>query len=209
MPVDNASLPEYNGGSGNFSTATPGITGNSQLLYGLQKKQAQKFRQDIPQTADAMYNPYAAQSRSKLASDISGVRKSYNSRGLLHSGQRMGSEAGARASNAVGNATYAYGLNKQLLGDADSMDSGYANTAMGMAGMAPQLGGGLLNSNNQAIQDELSRQRADAGFLDGLTSLYKTGAGALLGRIGANSGNSGSGGGNTSSGNWYNYMTSR
>ena len=206
--VEGATLPEYTGGAGNFNTQTPGISGNAQLLYGLQKRNAQKFRQDIPQTADRMYNAYAAQSRNKLATDIGDVRKSYNSRGLLYSGQRRGAEAGARAASQAGNVDYAYNLNKQLLGDAGNMDMGYANTAMSIAGMAPQLGSGLLSTQDQAIQNQMQNWRNDQNLFNAIIGRYTNAAGQLIGAGISGMGSARSNPSSSSSDKWSAYMRS-
>ena len=171
-----ATLPEYY--TGNVPTAQiPGIDPRYQqsVLQG-QKNLATQFRSNLPKYQDELGNQFEKSAKQQLAENTKGIKKDFNSRGLLRSGGRMGAEAKAAAQTGYDVAKGRYDINQTLADQADTLENNYINSAYGIAGVNPQIGGGLLqnaqNSLNNQIASNQAMQDIYSGAGKGLVSIF-------------------------------------
>lgn len=116
-------------------------------VRGQLNKQAKDYRSKVPQIQEQTFNPVADESRRALAGQISGIRTSANSRGLLYSGLRQGSESQARGDMSAGLAAKRAQINEHTNAQADAYDT------MAQQGNADQ---------QNMIMDEAKRRQGNA-----------------------------------------------
>jgi hypothetical protein len=179
----NNQLPEYWQPDFKLPTAQY-ITPNENLLEIMKDQigRSEDYRNKIGETGDALSHQYNQQAKSRLARSIKDVRGGFNRRGLLRSGMRMGAESGARASSASDMDAYRLNLNRQLLGNANQMDTNALNSGLLYAGAAPSLGSGALAGQQINLDNQISDQRAQQSLYGGLFSGIGSATGAALAR---------------------------
>lgn len=172
-------LPEY--GVDNFQMPTAVIPAPNQKILGSMGTQmglANKYREDmtsrIQKQSDAMYDPYASQSRRQLAENIKGVRSDFNRRGLLNSGMRASAETGARADTVSDLNAYRSNLNNALYNqnynNANTLENNALNSAYQYAGVSPGLGTSALSGEQNALNTDIANAQYGQTVAGGVAS---------------------------------------
>lgn len=152
-------------------------------LAGLAESNANEFRQNMPQIAQARANQAGEGIRRNLAENMAGARSGYSSRGLLYSGLARNAEAGAQA-NAAGQML---NTRSQINNDVEDQSNALDQGAWGVRDTQRQLLQGrkdaLYNRRvgmiDQRMQGDQQRSAGLGSVLGGAGSLVGLGAGAL------------------------------
>lgn len=178
--ANKSAFPEYDDELQDWRIPNAIIPGKNKDLANFEQQQldfAKNFRKNIPSYSDELYNNYAKGSRRDLAQNINKNRAGFNSRGLLRSGMREGSELGLKANNANELYSARDEINKGLLGQADELESGAFNTDGNRAGLGPGLGGSSLAGVQSGVQNQIAGMNAQQSIYGGIGS----GVGNFLG----------------------------
>lgn len=142
-------------------------------LAASQKSQADSFQAGKGQMGRDMGQLQGETGRAQLAQQMAGIGKSFNSRGLLHSGLKVGAQSGAKGAMASNLAGQQVGTNIGLNQQGEQMDLGAAKTGMNIRDQKQQI-------ENQRYADAMARYQArrdeDSGF-----GMFTSGAKGLFG----------------------------
>lgn len=159
---------------------------NQQLKNAMDQlgERARQFKYGMQGESDRMFNDYARQARQDLSKNIADTRASYNRRGLLHSGMRMGSELAAQANYQSALPAARYKMNQGLLGQLGDMENQYLQSGINFAGMQPNLGGQYINSAQRDVNNQIANLQAQQSIYNGLGQAGGGIVGGLLGLLG-------------------------
>jgi hypothetical protein len=107
-------------------------------LVSKQSQQAKDFRGNLGNYKEQQSNAAGDVSRRQLASDIAGVQTRANSRGLLYSGLRQGSEIGAASRAGSDLAKKRMQINQEAESQADDYDSQALQSGVGLQQLEQQ-----------------------------------------------------------------------
>jgi len=139
-----------------------------------QIKEANKFRENLPEYQKKLGDQAEVSSRRKLANTLGEVKSGYNRRGLLYSGLRQSGEAGAQADASMQLAQERAQISDSLNQTADQYEAAALNSALQVNDMEAdfqnQLYSRALNAmmaRNQGIGSLLSAGGVAAGLAIG------------------------------------------
>lgn len=157
-------------GEGPQAPSAPGVDPRMESLKKEQERQAQEFREKMPQAKEQAMSDFAQQEKSQLAGDLAGVKAGAQSRGLLYSGKRQAAELGAKAKSAGRLAKAKQDINISFEDQAKQME----NAAIDSGAALQRAQQGMQNEVfNQALSN-MQERSANIGALGGV-------AGSLIG----------------------------
>lgn len=127
-------------------------------------KEAQAFRDQLPQYKDESFRLQEDSAKKTLAKDLSNVRTAANSRGLLYSGLREGAEAGTIGDFYADQAGQKAKINQTAEDTARGMEEKALGMGMQMQQQAQQQ---QDKAYDMALQARAGRQSGMAGIMGG------------------------------------------
>ncbi len=176
--------PEYNNLT-NFRVPTAQLPGESGDLKNIQQQQidfSNNFRKNKGALGAQLLNNYARDARAELANNLTKSKASFNARGLLRSGQKIGADAGLKAATESDIRLAKKDINQGLDDQGNYLDSLAFNTAGVRAGMNPGLGQGILAGLGQDVENDISNMQAQQAIYGGLAQGIGNFAGTYYGR---------------------------
>jgi hypothetical protein len=152
----------------------------SNQLRGQLTKQAQDYRAALPGLQNQMMDSASDDARRGLSSQMTGIKKAANQRGLLYSGLRAGSEAQAAGEASSGLAQERARINEQTQGQADAYDRMAAQGNLAHQEMGLQDAQRKQKGQDDAYQQAIARRRGDATAMQaGMQAAGQVGGAAL------------------------------
>lgn len=157
------SLPEYRFDEFVVPSATvPGRSPASEASLRKQVQTANDYRKNLPSLQAQQADQFKKEAAQNLALGLRGAKKDFNRRGMLHSGMRLGAEAGVRQNTRADLASKIMQNNLALNDQADLLDQAAISSGYNVALANPNLGeiaGGAGNSAaNQLAQSMYQNQ---------------------------------------------------
>lgn len=124
----------------------PGADQDLEAIKKAQKEQAKQFRAGLPQMQKQLGERIAQANNEQLSGALKDVDRSTNARGLLYGGINQGARGAERADASKRTAEARLSINKQLVDQANQMESAAISTGL------------QVQQSQQAIQDQIYNQ---------------------------------------------------
>jgi hypothetical protein len=185
-------LPEYSTGSPGAGVGTvPGLptAPNYGGTLANQINQANQAYSNMGQQSNQLMGSYAQAARQQLPGQLRSVQDSYNSRGLLNSGQESQGEAGTIAGVNSNLANTQQQINAQLLNNLGTLQGNAFQTAQTSAQPGPQTANtylqGVAGTLGAETQNQILANQGYGNLAGGIASV----GGALAGTMQQNGNN--------------------
>lgn len=159
-----------------------------QDFAGRLKTQADDFRKNLPGYTGNQIAAAQDSSRANLVNDIQNIRQGANSRGLLYSGVKEGSENQARAQEGAKLASNIKNINQNAQSQADTKDEMATRAAQGAEeseiGMMQTKMQQAQTAYEQSLQIQQMQQQQQSDFWGDVIGAVGSVAGAVLNPVG-------------------------